>query len=323
MKAGDYDANCDVSVIIAAYNAERTVCAAVMSALCQGGVSVEVLVWDDASTDGTLEVLKTICDPRLKVFSGAGNVGPGRARDFLIERASGYYIAFLDADDIYCGGRLARLVRGGHNLPDSLVFDDIYECHDAAGGLVPFRRVHGDQAFRLGGAGGVGFFCVPLSALISSKRLLVKALVPRHLVTFLGVKHSDFRYGEDGLFLWTMLARGVRAYYLNVPGYLYRITPGSLSANPERFRELSRCFDALLSEGLSAKDRYVVCRRSREFIDRAALASVSKSQPIRKALAAVAYFAGDWSRFPNWLASAFLRLRYEVSRCWSGAPSRR
>lgn len=55
---------------------------------------------DDGSTDGSLEILESLKDPRVKVISQS-NQGAGAARNTAIDQAKGQYLAFLDSDDIW------------------------------------------------------------------------------------------------------------------------------------------------------------------------------------------------------------------------------
>jgi succinoglycan biosynthesis protein ExoO len=311
----------EVSVIIAAYNARRTIRDAVLSALCQQGVSLEILVCDDGSSDGTMQELDEVRDARLRVFRQPVNVGAGASRDFLIAEACGRFLAFLDADDCFEPGRLDRLVRVARASPGTIVFDDIFECHDSVEGLVPFRRVHGNRAF--GGCGRDGGpRPVTLSQLVSAPRLLVKALIPRQQLLQSGVRHSHHRYGEDGLFLWSMLARGLPAIYLPEPLYRYRITPGSLSANAERHLLLADCLAALGRESVSDQERRMIQRREKDVRAVARLRAVPLSRPAAKIIAALRYFVGAPDRFPRWVHSQVWRARYSISRRRIGAPGR-
>lgn len=89
-----------LSVVIPAYNAARTIRAAVASALNQTRPVLEVIVVDDGSTDATAEVVAGIEDPRVGLQSRA-NGGPAAARNAGIAQARGELIGFLDSDDLW------------------------------------------------------------------------------------------------------------------------------------------------------------------------------------------------------------------------------
>lgn len=94
-----------ISVVIPAYNVERTILDTLDSVFQQTFTDFEVIVIDDGSTDRTVQLLDKIQDPRLKVFSYS-NGGLPAARNRGIARASGDYIAFLDADDLWTADKL-------------------------------------------------------------------------------------------------------------------------------------------------------------------------------------------------------------------------
>lgn len=86
-----------VSILIPAYNAARWVRQAVESALAQDYEPKEVIVADDGSTDGTLEILHSFGEPvRVEALAHAGG---NAARNRLTELARGEWLQYLDADD--------------------------------------------------------------------------------------------------------------------------------------------------------------------------------------------------------------------------------
>ena len=97
------------SVIIPAHNAERYVGEAVTSVLTQGVSDLEVIVVDDASTDNTAQVVASFDDPRVRLVR-LPKVGVGAARNRGLCVARGQFIAFLDADDRWCAGKLSRQI---------------------------------------------------------------------------------------------------------------------------------------------------------------------------------------------------------------------
>lgn len=95
-----------ISVIIPTYNCAHYLGEAVASVLSQAYSAIEVLVVDDGSTDATAQVAAEF-GGRIRYFRQA-NGGIGAARNSGLAHARGDFIAYLDADDLYVPGRLAR-----------------------------------------------------------------------------------------------------------------------------------------------------------------------------------------------------------------------
>lgn len=94
-----------VSVIVPAYNGQSTVLETINSVLQQSFSDFELIVINDGSTDGTLELLSNIKDARLKVYSYK-NGGLPAARNRGIVRATGEFLSFIDADDLWTPDKL-------------------------------------------------------------------------------------------------------------------------------------------------------------------------------------------------------------------------
>lgn len=88
-----------VTVIMAAYNAERYIAAAVDSVLRQSHHNWELMVVNDGSTDSTARILATYSDPRIKILHKP-NGGIGSARNIGLDHATGEFLCCLDADDV-------------------------------------------------------------------------------------------------------------------------------------------------------------------------------------------------------------------------------
>ncbi|MDV7141407.1 glycosyltransferase [Tropicimonas sp. TH_r6] len=90
-----------VSVIMPAWNAEKSIRPAVASILRQTWRNLELLIVDDASEDGTWGILQEIAasDSRVKIFRNKVNVGPYVAKNIMVSMASGDWITGHDADD--------------------------------------------------------------------------------------------------------------------------------------------------------------------------------------------------------------------------------
>lgn len=97
-----------VSIIMPVRNAERFLDEAIASVLRQTFPDWELLLVDDGSSDNSpaIAARAASADPRIRVLT-SGHQGPAAARNQGIGAASGEYVAFLDADDLYEEGKLA------------------------------------------------------------------------------------------------------------------------------------------------------------------------------------------------------------------------
>lgn len=116
------------SIVIPAYNAQRFLPLTLESIFRQTVGDYEIVVVNDGSTDGTLEMLQGISDPRLRVITQE-NGGECAARNRGIKEARGKYVAFLDADDAWCPNHL------------EIVLDRIHRHGDISWFVTPTQKV--------------------------------------------------------------------------------------------------------------------------------------------------------------------------------------
>ena len=102
-----------VSVVVAAYNCEQYIRAALDSALAQDHPRVELIVVDDGSSDGTPAIVAGYPVRSIRQQNG----GQGAAKNTGVEAATGDLIAFLDHDDIWFPSKLSRQVAALEALP--------------------------------------------------------------------------------------------------------------------------------------------------------------------------------------------------------------
>jgi hypothetical protein len=102
-----------VSVLVPTWNAAATVERALASALADDDVPLEVVVVDDASTDGTADLVEAIAarDPRVVLLRLPTNGGVSNARNRGLAAVRGEWLAFLDADDRLFPGAIGALIR--------------------------------------------------------------------------------------------------------------------------------------------------------------------------------------------------------------------
>lgn len=87
------------SIIICTYNMVDCIKNAIDSILIQDFSDYEIIIYNDCSKDNTVDVVKKIKNPSIKLINGRKNVGLGAARNKAVMQASGEYILYLDADD--------------------------------------------------------------------------------------------------------------------------------------------------------------------------------------------------------------------------------
>ena len=119
-------ARVDVTVVIPTHDRQHLLVEAVESVLAQDGPRAEVLVVDDASTDGTPEWLARLDDRRVRSI----RLDPGRertaARNAGLAVVDSPYVLFLDDDDVLAPRALARLVVALERHPDAPVAAGTY-----------------------------------------------------------------------------------------------------------------------------------------------------------------------------------------------------
>jgi glycosyltransferase involved in cell wall biosynthesis len=97
------------SIILPCYNREKRILRAIESVLKQNFTDFELIIIDDASTDGTLKIIQSVNDDRIKVIANKTNQERCVSRNTGIAEANGEYICFLDSDDYHLDNHLQEL----------------------------------------------------------------------------------------------------------------------------------------------------------------------------------------------------------------------
>ena len=100
--------NPTISVVIPVFNGEKYIRECLESVLSQTLKPAQIIVVDDGSTDRTPEIVVSV--DKSIVCIRQRQAGPAVARNFGVETASGPYLAFIDADDLWLPDKLARQV---------------------------------------------------------------------------------------------------------------------------------------------------------------------------------------------------------------------
>jgi len=261
-----------VSVVIPAFNAEAFLARSVGSAQAQTLRDIEILIVDDGSTDGTLDLARqlAVADPRVKVIAARRNGGPAAARNLGLEAAQGQWIALLDADDAFESGRLARLAGVARECGADLLADNLL--------------LEGDDGTREPMLPpGEGASCAPVSAAQFLLGNLPDPARPRKSYGFLkplmcrafleakGLRYDEsLRFAEDFAFYLRCFSAGGRFYLLQEPLYRYRLRGDSLTAHhsTEDLRRLQQLDAQLLRQAVGAPPDYRrALKRHKQSID--------------------------------------------------------
>lgn len=106
-----------ISIIMPAYNREDTIMAAITSVLAQTYSHFELVIVDDGSTDGTVQVVESFADDRIRLIKGPGRSGVSEARNIGLRAAKGELIAYLDSDNTWQPEYLSAMVAALHKTP--------------------------------------------------------------------------------------------------------------------------------------------------------------------------------------------------------------
>ncbi|MGB7443735.1 MAG: glycosyltransferase [Coleofasciculaceae cyanobacterium] len=131
-----------ISVIIPVYNGEKTIEKTIESVLQQTFRDFELIVINDGSEDATIEVISTFQDHRLRLFSYL-QLGASASRNRGIKLATGDYITFLDADDLWKTDKLEAQLKALQDNPHAAVAYSWTDYIDEQGNfLYPGKRVN-------------------------------------------------------------------------------------------------------------------------------------------------------------------------------------
>ena len=216
-----------VSVIIPAYNAEKIVGFTLDSVINQTYKNLEIIIVNDCSKDKTLDVLNAYAkkDKRIKVMSNEKNSGVAETRNNALKVATGDFIAFVDADDIWNLEKIEKQLNFMLENDYKLTYTSV-QFIDNDGNLtgqkfivpeeVSFNKLLKQNVITLS------------SAMISKEVLGDRIFHDDHL-------HEDFIMWLEVLKNDTEKAYGIKDILVD-----YRLTPGSKSRN--KFKSLKMTY---------------------------------------------------------------------------------
>lgn len=240
-----------VSVIIPSYNHARYLGGTLDSVLAQSYRPLEVIVVDDASTDGTSGVLAAYADRVTAIRLERNSGGPARPRNAAIQLARGEVLSIFDSDDLMRPEKLAREVSLLERFPDiPLVFSD-FENFQADGRVERFLQTGHEDFVRMPklrlDAGEYRIrSCDAFDTLIADNFIGTSGIVMRRsLVEAVGGFDEGLGNSDDIDFLFRA-SRKFDFGYLDTVLHRRRIHPGNISSRVAAIRAKETVYERLL-----------------------------------------------------------------------------
>lgn len=184
-----------VSIIVPMYNSEKYIERCVKSLINQSYKNIEIILIDDGSKDKTIEILKLYNnkDSRIKLYKKK-NSGASSARNYGLEKCTGDYILFVDADDYIDANMVQDMVSMVDITENTMVFsgnDEIYsdkiEYRNLFIDIKDKDSISKDVVMREIASGRAGLIC---------SKLIPKFIVDRFSIRF----DESIKMSEDQLF---------------------------------------------------------------------------------------------------------------------------
>ncbi|MBR4668935.1 MAG: glycosyltransferase family 2 protein [Butyrivibrio sp.] len=208
-----------VSIIVPVYNASKYIASAIEMVSRQTYKDWELILVDDASTDGSADLIQEIINSqkkRIRLIRKDRNEGAAAARNTGIDASSGRYIAFLDADDIWKEDKLEKQVR-------------FMEENNAAFSYHAYE--FGDENANPTGKVVKVPFTMNLRQALSRTIIFTTTVMLDTEQLGIDLIHMPQVPSEDTATWWRILKCGYLAYGLNENLAIYRRPGKSLSSN--------------------------------------------------------------------------------------------
>lgn len=207
-----------ISIIMAAYNAEKTIEKAINSVLNQTYTNFELLVVNDCSKDRTVELVKSIAatDGRVRLISNVKNSGVSYTRKHGLEEANGSWIAILDSDDAWAPEKLEKQIELQNRTNADLLFTGSAFMDSDGHPIDWYLHAPEEVTYRQ---------LLKQNVLSNSSALVRKELYAKYYAAGDGM-HEDF-----AIWLSILKEEGRKAYGVDEPLLIYRIAKSSKSGN--------------------------------------------------------------------------------------------
>lgn len=213
-----------VSIVITVYNIAQYIAQCMDSVLAQTHKDVEVIIVDDCGTDGSMDIVRSYEDSRIKIVSHEENMGAGWARRHGIEAATGDYVITIDGDDWISDDFIASLVLNAEKTRADIVSGGITIAYDDGYEEVkrfPEKVSVGFQKFKDYGEKKIIFL---------NNKLVRRSMYEK-------TPYCTRRYCEDTPVILPLLYYANKVSYADNQGYYYRQHDSSLCHRVNQFED--------------------------------------------------------------------------------------
>ncbi|MDF1683519.1 MAG: glycosyltransferase [Legionellaceae bacterium] len=277
------------SIVIPCYNGAKTLSTTLDSVCMQVFKDFEVIIVNDGSTDSSLQIIKSYVDRLPLKIVDQSNAGLGAARNAGISHASGEFVAFLDADDLWVDIKLQRVFQ----QINALNYEVDVICH--------FEEVQ-----RADGSSKVlrhGPYTTYFDLLFKGNTLSPSATcVRRSMLNSVGLFSLDeMGHGAEDWDLWLNLAKqNARIHYIEAVLGTYILYGNNMSEAPDFYKKGRYVFESHVSNLSSlSSDVSVLIKGARSIHELYAAKSHATHKKYKAAMASV------WSAFSGGVFNFF------------------
>jgi glycosyltransferase involved in cell wall biosynthesis len=223
----------EISVIVPVYNSEKYLAQTLDSLINQTFTDIEIICVNDGSTDGSSDILQhySQLDKRIRVFENR-RLGPGRSRNFGIDKAQGTFITFMDHDDFAETTWLEKMHLAARRNSAKVVFCYAKEYYEDSQKSETIGYPQFVEA------------CIKLDD--ATKSVLAGTFLPpwTKLVNLKFLRKHDIRFAENGnrfddvLYHFFIVHYAEKVAFVDEPLYLHRVSHGSITAQSLKDRDM-------------------------------------------------------------------------------------
>lgn len=246
-----------LSIIITAYNAEKTIERCINSILENEYNDYEIIVINDGSSDKTEKIIELFASDKIKYFSKK-NTGVADSRNFGIEKAKGEYITFIDSDDYVSNNyfkNLDKYLKQGIDIikRKAIIINEKDNEKTKIEGPV-FGEITGEQAFN-----ELCFKDIYLDTLWSY-------IIKKNLFTENNLYFEPNKYHEDFGLLPLLILKAKSVISTNDYVYYYVQTDGSIMRDSDDAKTIKKSKDVLYHYDniIEQTEKYDISRKTKE-----------------------------------------------------------